>query len=226
MSHEITAQDTMISVAATPWHPPTVAGDRTAEQVALNIRMLNGSAPSMTAKPRVVAKSAHMFEVTFGHGGRCDVYRCTNNWNEDVWAVSTIAGRYGRQSTIAEHALREASKISFIDEVFPAWGSAADVHALALACNSDRSLLTKTIKRIAKERFGVKLLAKRGRGTGSGWVHVDTAKGEGIGAQTIVDTLCEQGLIRPCGGERVAVICQLAGHPLPDGFRVQAPQWD
>lgn len=202
------------------------AGARAAEHVALNLRTLDGKAPSMTAKPRVVAKSERMFEVTFGHGGCCEIYRCANAWGEDVWSVETLGGRTGRQSLTSEHALHEASKVSFVSDVFPAWGSAADVQALARECDDDRTLFTKTIKRIAKERFGVKLSARGGRGTGWGWVHVEAAKDGDIGARTIVDTLCEQGLIRPCGGERVAVICQLAGHPLPDGFEVTAPQWD
>jgi hypothetical protein len=106
------------------------------------------------------------------------------------------------------------------------------VHELAKRCDDDRTLFTKTIKRIARARFGVKLNARGSRGTGYGWVHVSASDrhnptiAERIAISMIDGRSSGDASIRSCGGERVAVICHLAGHPLPEGFKVVAPQWD
>ena len=89
----------------------------------------------------------------------------------------------------------------------------AEVHALALACNQDVQLFTKTLKRLLRE------------------------PGEG-GALSpnrlalLTTVLGDRGRdwnglnIRPCGGERVEILCKVAGYGLPPGFRVLPPNWD
>lgn len=111
---------------------------------------------------------------------------------------------------------------------------AADVHALALSCDRDVKLFAKTLKRLLRARTGVSFSVTRGRGTASGWVDVSTQPGGGdLSAageamlRSIFGDLAHGGMsVRPRGGERVRVICDAAGFPLPDGFVVQPPDWD
>lgn len=203
------------------------AGDATAERLVHNLAACGGK-PNMSAKPRVTPLGCDTYRVIYGHGGCAEISKVSEcDWRGAYWSVSSEpSGARGRNTAHEATALAEGSRVSFDADVFAPWGTATDVHALALACNSDRGLFTKTIKRIAKQRFGVKVSARGSTGTGYGWVHVKAATRGDIGAETIVSRLCAHGTIRPCGGERVSVICQLAGHQLPDGFTITPPQWD
>jgi hypothetical protein len=203
--------------------------------------------PVIARKPvvRPVGTGDHTFAVQFGCGGRAEIYKCERHDGTIGWGGRVLddAGETKSQISIpsyrgdglaesAEKVLAAAAVEAFREESVPAWGTAAEVHELAKLCDDDRTLLTKTIKQIARARFGVKLNARGSRGTGYGWVHVSSSsRGKPTIAERIAISVIDgrssgDASIRPCGGARVAVICHLAGHPLPEGFKVRAPQWD
>lgn len=165
-----------------------------------------------------------------GSGGKAFSVRVVEGEREQqVWIPGGFGGRYAQTFADAfTHGWAAAAKVA---EQQP-WKTAKEVHALALECNSDRALFTKTVKRIAKQRFGVKLGARGGRGTGYGWVKISAPKkhtGYDLAVLRLLsgsDTAHDEHSVRPCGGERVAIICRLAGYPLPEGFKVRAPEWD
>jgi hypothetical protein len=209
------------------------------------------AAPLLSRKPTVrpVSKNGHTgneFDVTFPWGGRARIYAVSRRDESTGWSAQLVddAGEAVKYISMPsyhgdglaatpEKAFMAAGVEAFAGTTVPAWGSAADVHKLARECDGDRALFVKTIKRIAKERFGVTTLSVRGStGTAWGWVSVspkvryEPTLAEGIVISQIDGRRSDDASIRPCGGARVAVICRLAGHPLPDGFEVQAPQWD
>lgn len=136
----------------------------------------------------------------------------------------------------------------------PPWGERAEVHALAERCENDRSTFVKAVKKIARDRFRTTLRASGGRGTGYNWVTIerDEAVDDGrpgdaprnAAACAAIRTLIEPELraleaTRDGGREPVQrvsldggrrwlrgwAICSLAGHPLPEGARVEQPRW-
>jgi hypothetical protein len=195
------------------------------------------------AKPRVTPHSATHYSVAFDDLLTWTVAQRINNYGESVWEASADFSDLAH-SFIYAAAPRWTSNNG--EELFAAiagyyhatpapWGTLAEVHALAQACESDRTLYTRSLKKIALRRWGVKLGAKGSRGTGYSWVHVDVADGDNSPAAHALMQACWQsanGLLRrsettsPCRGERFAMICKLAGHPTPEGFTVQAPYWD
>jgi hypothetical protein len=204
------------------------------------------TAPVLTRKPvvRPIAREGREpeYDVRFPWGGRARIYPVSRADESIGWRAQLVddAGETVKYVSMHAHdgnaatpelAFEAAGCEAFDNSSVPTWGTAEDVHKLARECDDDRTLFTKTIKRIAKERFGVKVNAKGSRGTAWGWVHVE-ATDETIGGKIVCGLVDGskysrgRASVRPCGGERVWVICQLAGHPLPEGFKVNAPEWD
>jgi hypothetical protein len=199
----------------------------------------------LASKPVVRPIGSDDFDVSFPWGGRARIYsvsrrdesvgwraQLVNEAGESIRYISTPSYHGDGLAVTSEKAFLAAGVAAFDGSTVTAWGSAADVHKLARMCDDDRALFVKTIKRIAKERFGVTTLSVRGStGTAYGWVSVSPkVRYEPTMSEAIVISQIggrsDDASIRPCGGERVAVICRLAGHPLPEGFTVTAPQWD
>jgi hypothetical protein len=195
------------------------------------------------AKPRVTAVNDHIFALAFPCGGKAVVVELTDATDNKCFSVDVDHGDRLKRVRVpsysghgyaadAETAFRHAWGNAFNAGSFDAWGTAVDIHDLARRCNDDRSLFVKTLKKIARQRFGVKLRVRAGRRKASGWVDVSTTDpndGQALGVIKHITgyvTVTSESSIRPCGGERVAVICRLAGHPLPKGFTVSAPTWD
>ena len=200
--------------------------------------------PLLTRKPVVRPLADGSFDVKLPCGGRLSILPVENRDGSAGWWVRVV-GDDGEPTSVRvpscaaegnadspERAIAYGWAAAFRADSLPAWGTAEAVHELARECNSDRGLLVKTIKRIARERFGVTLSVRGSTGTGYGWVSASPSHdGEPTPAERIVMGFLEghpsdSASIRPCGGARVAAICSLAGHPLPEGFKVQAPQWD
>ena len=194
-------------------------------------------------KPRVVAEGEDLYRVSFNDAVTWTVAYAVNSYGDLEW---TATGSYSDLTFAWLPSPTPSFRASSADEAFgtiagyylnaPVWGELADVHALAEKCEHDRTLYTKTIKRIAKQRFNVKLSARGSRGTGYSWVYIDVARDDNsAGAHALMQALhCvtryasiqRSVTTSPCRGERFATICALAGHPTPEGFTVQAPYWD
>lgn len=193
------------------------------------------SAQTRYAKPRVTLAGngrvlvrfcdAHVFELYQADGS--DFRSPKGTWlisRESVggsWSELDLRGRQTREQAF-EHA-----RASLID---PApWGTLEQVHALAAQCEGDRGLLVKSIKRIAKQRFGATLSVRGGLGTAHSWVSI-RAKNEGAeelaALKVIMGRWTADAQVSPCRGERLATICTLAGHPWPEGHRVAERNWD
>ena len=198
-----------------------------------------GHVANTVGKPVVRPLASQHYLVLFPCGAQAEIA----DYAEQGWAVWVGTGEHRERAYVpsydgkgyaatAEDALTYAWMAAFDPDAFDPWrGSKREsVQDLARACDSDRALFVKTIKRIARERFGVKLRVRGGTGTAYGWVHVRAAKDGDTAAAAVVAMLLghrsPSASIRPCGGLRVAVICRLAGHPLPDGFVVAGPAWD
>jgi hypothetical protein len=208
---------------------------------------VNTETATFASKPivRPVGTGGHTFAVKFGCGGRAEVYQCSREDGSVGWGARvvddagetvsyvTLRGYHGDGlADTSDEALADAAVEAFREDSVPAWSTSAEVHELARQGNSDRGTFVKLVKRIARERFGVKLSVRGSRGTAYGWVHISSndrrspTLAERIAISTIDGRRSADASIRPCGGERLAVICRLAGHPLPEGFTVTAPQWD
>ncbi len=193
-------------------------------------------------KPRVVAESETLYLVAFDDHVTWSVRYALDSYGEMSWTASGdyTDPKYGwlpcpAQSFRVRDADEAFGAISgfYFGANLPAWGKLADVHALAQACEDDRNTYTKTVKRIAKERFGAKVSARGNRGTAWSWVDISIADDDNsAGAHAVMQALTGSGRVRrseqtsPCRGERFATICKLAGHPTPEGFTVATRDWD
>ncbi len=193
-------------------------------------------------KPRVVAESETLYLVAFDDHVTWSVRYALDSYGEMSWTASGdyTDPKYGwlpcpAQSFRVRDADEAFGAISgfYFGANLPAWGKLADVHALAQACEDDRNTYTKTVKRIAKERFGAKVKARGGRGTGWSWVDISVADDDNsAGAHAVTQALTGSGRVRRSEstsggrGERFATICKLAGHPTPEGFTVAERDWD
>ena len=134
-------------------------------------------------KPRVVAEGEDLYRVSFNDAVTWTVAYAVNSYGDLEW---TATGSYSDLTFAWLPSPTPSFRASSADEAFgtiagyylnaPVWGELADVHALAEKCEHDRTLYTKTIKRIAKQRFNVKLSARGSRGTGYSWVYIDVAR--------------------------------------------------
>lgn len=144
----------------------------------------------------------------------------------DGWTLLDVRGQQTREQAY------EFARASLIAPA--AWGTVEQVHALAVQCERDRGLLVKTIKRIAKERFGVKLSVRGDRGTAYGWVSIcysdrkSTLPAEELAVMHALNGYytTNSASVSTRRGERIATICNLAGQPWPEGHTVDVRDWD
>lgn len=114
------------------------------------------------------------------------------------------------------------------------WRSIDEVHALAKGCENDRTAFTKAVKKIVRERFGVKVSARGSTGTGYSWVRIAIGDNDNTPEAHAVIRAMRGGdgvvyrseLVSGRCGERFATICALAGHPTPAGFTIAPRDWD
>lgn len=186
-------------------------------------------------KPTVRPLSHGAFAVTFPNGATAAIFPVDGGQRFGFSAVHADNTPAGHDTTSsAERAFREAA-IAVATAPAALQMDLDTAHALALACDRDTKLFTKTLKRLLHLRTGIRFSVARSTGTASSWVRIKgTGKwGECTTAEHVALAKVfgrqagASGMsIRPCGGERVWIVCQAIGVGLPEGFKVRAPEWD
>jgi hypothetical protein len=175
------------------------------------------------------------FEVTFPCGSRAWVFGVEHGrWAYDAsWPDGARPQRPDLTYPNQDRALR-AAWCAIYRPPAPVGRLLKEVHSLALSCDHNNALFTRALKEMLRERTGEAFSVAKLRGGGS-WVAVREAGGRELSPrrQALLVSLfpglpvTPQGLeVRPCGGERVQVICMAAGEPLPEGFTVGPHGWD
>ncbi len=194
------------------------------------------SAKTRFAKPRVSINADGSATVRFCEAHTFTIYQAPGTdyrADKGTWLVSrdSAGGTWSNLDLVrGQQSREEAYKFARASLISPApWGTLEQVHALARECEGDRGLLVKTIKRIAKQRFGAKLKVRGSTGTGYSWVSIRARDGgaeELAALKVLAGHWTTDAQVTPCRGDRLATICTLAGQPWPEGHKVAERDWD
>jgi hypothetical protein len=185
-------------------------------------------------KPRVRPLANGGAAVVFPCGGRAEIYPVHDRGQIAGWSFSGVRADGTETSGRGPwaHDPARAPQRAWCETIArpaPISTPIAEIHALATAVDRGSSKdFAAALRRILFERTGVRFSVRKGTGTGSSWVRV---RPEGdyeaaVLASVFSDAHGGDLSIRPCGGERLAVICIAAGVDTPEGFKVRAPDWD
>lgn len=186
---------------------------------------------SSSSKPVVKAIGREHFSVRFPCGGYAEVYRVYDRGVpvgysfEGEKSNGTRVMRYGPRFDTDQEAFRRAW-CEVVATPAPLPMNVDELYELAARCENDRTLFNKTVKRILFERTGYRFTVRSGQRSSYSRIENDESIEQRVAMASVFGASHATSLsVSPRKNDRFRIVCVAAGFPMPEGMKVEEPDY-